>query len=83
MRLESELAASAQDNTSRSRIAYGFAFGFVGIILLILIGGPIYNASIGKETPIDVQETLTSFMAQFGTPLGFVLGYYFKDKHNN
>lgn len=74
---------SRQDNTSRSRIAYAFAFGFVGIIAFILFFGPIYNVTIGKNAPVDVQATLASFMSQFGTPLGFVLGYYFKDKPSN
>lgn len=81
LRLESELANSQQDNKSRSRIAYGFTYAFICLIGIILIGGPIYNATFGKDTPIDVADTLSTFVAQFGTPLGFVLGYYFKDKN--
>lgn len=83
MRLEAELANSQQDNRSRSRIAYGFTFAFITFIGVILIGGPIYNATIGHDNLIDIADTLSGFVAQFGTPLGFVLGYYFKDKNNN
>lgn len=82
LRVESELENSKQDNKSRSRIAYGFTFAFITFIGVILIGGPIYNATIGKNTPIDIAEMMSGFVAQFGTPLGFVLGYYFKDKNN-
>lgn len=80
MRLESEIETTKQDNRSRSRIALIFTFAFIGFIGLILIGGPIYNTAVGDSKPIDIQELITTFVAQFGTPLGFVLGYYFKDR---
>lgn len=73
---------SRQDNTSRSRIAYGFTYAFIIFIAIILIGGPIYNTIVPETKIIDISELITTFMAQFGTPLGFVLGYYFKDKNN-
>lgn len=80
MRLESELAETARDNKSRSRIAYWFAGTFVLISAIITIGGPLYNAMIGQPAPVDINEVLANFMSHFGTPLGFVLGYYFKEK---
>lgn len=82
MRLEAELANSQQDNRSRSRIAYGFTFAFIGLLGLVIVGAPIYNATIGKDMPLNLTELITTFVAQFGTPLGFVLGYYFKDKNS-
>lgn len=82
LRLESELENNRQDNKSRSRIAYGFTFAFIAFIAIILIGGPIYNAIVDESKSLDIFELITTFVAQFGTPLGFVLGYYFKDKNN-
>lgn len=82
LRVEAELANSKQDNKSRSRIAYGFTFAFIVLMAVILVGGPLYNATIGRQSPLDINELLSSFVAQFGTPLGFVLGYYFKDKNS-
>ncbi len=83
MRVESELENIRQDNTSRSRIAYCFTLAFIAITSVIIVGGPIYNATLEKESPLDVAQLLSNFVAQFGTPLGFVLGYYFKDKNNS
>lgn len=80
LRIESELENNKQDSKSRSRIAYGFTFAFIALLAVILIGGPIYNATLGVNTPIDITDMLSSFVSLFGTPLGFVLGYYFKDK---
>lgn len=77
-----EIENSKQDNRNRSKIAFILTIAFVVIAIIIIIGAPIYNATIGKETPIDINGTLSSFGSLFGTALGFVLGYYFKDKNN-
>lgn len=82
MRLESELEKDKQDTKSRSRIACGFTVAFIALLSVIIVGVPLYNCSIGKENPLDVSDLVTTFVAQFGTPLGFVLGYYFKDKNS-
>ncbi len=82
MRTEAEIETSLQDNRSRSRIAYGFTFAFIAFIGVILIGGPIYNAIVSEDKLLDVSDILSSFIGQFGAPLGFVLGYYFKDKNS-
>ncbi len=73
---------SRQDNKSRSHIAYGFTYAFIFFIGIILIGGSIYNALVDETKIIDISGLITTFVAQFGTPLGFVLGYYFKDKNS-
>ncbi len=82
MRVKAQIENSRQDNKSRSRIAYGFTFAFIGMLGLILVGGPIYNAVVGPDIALDITELITTFVAQFGTPLGFVLGYYFKDQNS-
>lgn len=83
MRVKSELDNSQQDNKSRARIAYGFTFGFVGLFTVVLIGGPIYNLFVDDQKILNIPEIITNFVAQFGTPLGFVLGYYFKGKSDS
>lgn len=82
MRVEADIENRRQDNTSRSKIAYIFTWGFIVLIAVILVGGPLYNATIGQESPVDVNQVMSSFVGQFGAPLGFVLGYYFKDKNS-
>lgn len=81
MQRAADIDNSRQDNRSRSHIAYWFSAGFILLMATIIIGGPIYNATIGRENPLDLSQVMSSFVGQFGTPLGFVLGYYFKDKN--
>lgn len=83
MRVKSELANNQQDNKSRTHIAYGFTFGFIALFAIILIGGPIYNLFVDEQKTLNISEIITDFVAQFGTPLGFVLGYYFKSKNDS
>ena len=80
MRLEADIENKKQDNTSRSKIANWLTKAFIGIAGVIIIGTPIYNATIGVNTQIDIRGLLSEFGSIFGTALGFVLGYYFKDK---
>ncbi len=81
MQRAAEIDNSRQDNRSRSRIAYWFSVGFILLMGVIIVGGPIYNATIGKGASLDIAQVMSGFVGQFGTPLGFVLGYYFKDKN--
>lgn len=71
---------STRDSQYRSRIALMLTRAFIVIMTIIIIGIPIYNAIFGKETLIDQNRLLETFNSIFGTILGFVLGYYFKDK---
>ena len=80
IRVEAEIENDRQDNRSRARIAYGFTFGFISLFAVILIGAPIYNLFVDEQKILGMSEIITTFVAQFGTPLGFVLGYYFKSK---
>lgn len=77
---DAEIENSKLDNKSRSKIAYWFTIAFISLSAVIIVGAPIYNATIGRDTQIDIGDLLNSFGALFGTALGFVLGYYFKDK---
>jgi hypothetical protein len=80
---EAEVAIRQQDNTSRSKIAMVLTVAFVVFIFVILVGVPVYNAVAGEQYLISIPDTLSSFGSLFGTALGFVLGYYFKDKNGH
>ena len=72
-----------RDSQSRSRIAFWFSCAFILLSGVIIIGGPIFNAFVPENARIDIPQLLSSFGSLFGTALGFVLGYYFKDKGRN
>lgn len=71
---------SSRDNQYRSKIALIFTWAFVILVGSIIVGVPIYNATFGSSSQIDQNNLLEAFQSVFGTILGFVLGYYFKDK---
>lgn len=63
----------------RAFIAIVFVFGFLALLLIVIVGVPIYNAAIGQGEKIDLNTTLSTVGGLLGTPLGFVVGYYFKE----
>ncbi len=71
---------STRDSQYRSKIALILTWAFIIIISIIIIGVPICNIFLENDTRIDQGRLLESFNSIFGTILGFVLGYYFKDK---
>lgn len=79
LQAESDIEINRQDNTSRSRIASRLTWAFIVAVFVIIIGVPLYNAVLAKKE-LDVVQILASFGSLFGTSLGFVLGYYFKDR---
>lgn len=66
---------------SRSRIAFLFVKWYFAFIILIIIGAPAYNMIIGNAVQLDVSKLLNQIATLLGTPLGFVVGYYFKEKN--
>lgn len=93
---DAQEAAPAYDSgkfmdESRKTIAYWFVVAFIIIITLILVSVPIYNAIVfhGARViveeltyqPLDVEKILATVGTLLGTPLGFVVGYYFKEEH--
>lgn len=63
----------------RAYIAQLFVWGFLTLILLVLVGVPLYNKWVGHAQPLDLDKTLSQVSGLLGTPLGFVVGYYFKE----
>lgn len=69
---------------SRKHIAFVFVYGYIIIVGLILIGVPLYNwLALGKPPEIELEKTLAQVGALIGSPLGFVVGYYFKEDSRN
>jgi len=76
---------------SRRTIALTFVWFFLGIVSFVVIAVPIYNAFffhnarvVVEETtyqPLDIEKVLATLGTLLGTPLGFVVGYYFKEEH--
>lgn len=67
-------------DTKRSQIALIFVRGYIIIISLIIIGAPLFNALLSDaKTPIDIERLLSQVGSLIGAPLGFVIGYYFKE----
>ena len=65
---------------SRSKIALKFVRWYLFFVFLIIVGVPLYNRyAIGQKNAIDEYKILAQVGTLLGTPLGFVVGYYFKD----
>lgn len=73
---------SLRDSRFRSKIASILTWAFVVLLGIIIVFIPIYNATLGNSSQIDVYRLLEAFNSAFGAVLGFVLGYYFKNKHD-
>ena len=70
-------------DTKRAEIALKFVKWYLFLILVIIIGVPIFNAAIGNNDPLDIYKLLGQLGTLLGSPLGFVVGYYFKDDKSN
>jgi hypothetical protein len=66
-------------DTKRSQIALIFVWSYVLTVIIIIIGIPLYNWAIGQPKLIEIDTTLAQLGALIGSPLGFVVGYYFKE----
>jgi hypothetical protein len=65
---------------SRSKIALKFVRWYLFYVLLIIIGVPAYNHyAVHSNETIDLFKILAQVGTLLGTPLGFVVGYYFKE----
>src|SRR3989344_1135739 len=79
-KIETPFDHQQHKDKSRSFIAYVFVFGYVCIVVLILVGLPIYNwLALSNPQPLDLEKTLAQAGALLGAPVGFVVGYYFKE----
>jgi hypothetical protein len=54
---------------TRSTIAQYFIFAYIGIVVALLVLTTFFNLA---------SETVKDFLLAVGSPLGFIIGYYFK-----
>ncbi len=64
---------------SRSKIAFTFVRWYFALILTMIIGIPLYNKWVGNAQNLELDKLLNQLGTLLGTPLGFVVGYYFKE----
>lgn len=65
---------------SRKHIAFVFVYGYIVLVTLIIVGVPIFNTAVlGQRDALELQNILAQAGALIGSPLGFVVGYYFKE----
>lgn len=65
---------------SRKHISFVFVYGYIIVIAVIVIGVPLYNRWIlNNPEPLELDRLLSQVGALIGSPLGFVVGYYFKE----
>jgi hypothetical protein len=78
-----EQSSYAPDVNTRQRIARSFIKWYFVLLLIILVGIPIYNliafsVTNGDEYRLDLLDTIQGYSSIVGPLVGFVIGYYFK-----
>ena len=72
-----------QEDTTRSKLALIFVWGYFGIlgggIILVLANNIIVDyLKLKPEILINIRDFIPTITSAIGTSLGFVVGYYFK-----
>ena len=70
---------------TRDDLAKGLVAVFAVLLIMIVVGGPIFNAFFSNWDNfelfrVDVEGTLQAISTVMGPVIGFVIGYYFKTK---
>ncbi len=73
------------DNETRQEIAKLVTWLYFGILILVIVGVPVYNLAAftitnGSDYRFDLIDVLQGYQAVVGTLVGFVIAYYFKEK---
>lgn len=87
-----------RDGKTRSTLTLTFMIGFFGILVFSCLFVLAYNwaavnwavnlsqANLNNEVLsihlLEVDKILSIMIGALGTSLGFIIGYYFKEKHN-
>lgn len=61
---------------TRATIASYFLVGYFALIFVVAVGVPLSNYFLFSN--FDLNQLLLTVSGIVGTPLGFILGYYFK-----
>lgn len=92
----SALTSSQREGKTRSALTITFLVGFFFLMILCGLFVLVYNAFVvdwvielkdkGIENandylkPLELEKVLSVIIGALGTSLGFIIGYYFKDK---
>lgn len=85
---DTEYNPAELNDKTRSKVAMTFVYGFfcltggtlvVTMIYNILLSG-FCNESLCLEKMLDVKDILLAVIGYIGSPLGFIMGFYFKGK---
>jgi hypothetical protein len=68
---------SAQKANTRSKIAITFIYAFFIGMLVLTLYSFLLNKCTDKD--VDLPDIISGYAAAVGSPLGFVIGYYFKE----
>lgn len=82
-RKKPELTFSHLEFTDRSRkhIALVFVYGYIIAITIAIVCVPLYNwLALDNPETLDLEKIMAQLGAMIGSPLGFVVGYYFKEE---
>lgn len=75
---------SKQDSDTRQNIAKKFVRYYFNIMILIIVGVPIYNYLMSRsgspQLVISIKDALLTYSAVVGPTIGLVMAYYFKSK---
>ena len=75
------------DGITRQEIAKLVTYLYFGILILVIVGIPVYNlvafsVTNGDTYKFDLIDVLQGYQAVVGTLVGFVIAYYFKEKND-
>jgi hypothetical protein len=77
---EEKFDAKKHKDTKRAHIAMVFVYGYMITVAAVIVGAPLFNAAFtDSNEPLDVERILAQVGSLIGAPLGFVIGYYFKE----
>ncbi|MBG5882265.1 hypothetical protein I4990_04765 [Providencia alcalifaciens] len=91
--------AAKKEGETRSFLTLSFLMGFFALLILFAIFVWGYNGRVvawvielkaaGVENavdylkPLELEKVLSIIITALGTSLGFIIGYYFKEKHSS
>lgn len=83
--IAAKLASGTRDDETRQEVAKKFVRYYFEILLLIIIGIPIYNLVVYRlsqstELAIPFKDAILTYSAIVGPTLGLVVAYYFESK---
>ncbi|MBD2812745.1 hypothetical protein ID853_18175 [Xenorhabdus sp. Vera] len=85
-----------RDDKARTNLTFHFVWGFFGLIIMCFIFVLLYNSCAidwikalnaqglpeiaASVTLLELDKVLSVIIGALGTSLGFIIGYYFKEK---